>query len=215
VAQVNFDLGIIRDIIDTYKEDLVCTLYNSVQSDDGKQALLDKLSELGCTSAEITFLTILILTEHINLLFAESEEDLPADVQSALDGYEGSVGCGVCSDECWFEWVDWEGPLGSGVLSEGGPRTLTSAQAPNNLYYINFRWSMAEGCSCTVKSITLHSLDGFTRANGGSIDDCHDSEWTYGEGDPPLQTYCARNVSMASTTPFSVSVSIGGDCEET
>jgi hypothetical protein len=205
-------LANLRSELESNREQIICDLYAS----DTVESMTAVLGDALDTAIAALALTGIIgqTVKAIALLLVNSDT-----LSQLLSGVAGAsypdVDCSSCV--CQMQWGIGGTVLGgTGDLSEGGPRTLTSTEyAPEGLHYIAFQGP----CDCDGDQweVTIESLTGYQVYDGedggdtaGGIIDCSDVHlWDYFEQVAPSGTYCGRYFTISGQPqPFSVSVSI-------
>jgi hypothetical protein len=118
------DIPQLIEILEDNKEDLICTLYNSTDTlqaiEDFKQVLTDG----GANTEQIGLVSAIFSVEAANALYFRLTGANGDALEAKLDGYEGSVGCGVCGGLLSLLY-DFEGTL-------HGFETFLSGQSLSN-----------------------------------------------------------------------------------
>jgi hypothetical protein len=182
------DFDDVLTVMNNNHEDLVCSLYNSTTATQAREDFINILSDGGLSSAETAFLEYFLPSDVTNCLFFTPDSANGDALEAELDGYEGSVECGVClncSTNVAF------GEILSGSWLSGGTARGTIYQNGGNTYYgIDIEFLPHGDCCPTITitnvsnwtgSINLpHAFYAKDCANVNVVWDDPDEPWTGG-----------------------------------
>lgn len=124
IVEGGFDLSNLIPIMNNKKEDLVCALYNSTDVESGRTAYIQVLLDNGADITDVGLLGAAMVVDALNHLYFMKDQR----VEAALDGYTGTVDCGVCGGEEGCEDIVYDfltlGTLGFELESRLNPSDL-------------------------------------------------------------------------------------------
>ena len=88
------DLTALKTSLETHEDDLVCAMYNAVNTVQATNDYLQVLADNGVSIANREVILAILGTNVVNYVFFTSDQQ----IEAALDGYTGPVDCGVCGD---------------------------------------------------------------------------------------------------------------------
>lgn len=132
------DLDELLSILETQHQAIVQGLYNSASNVEAAAVVYDLLDAGGADFSQLNFIEALALAKGLVVMFYQRSDDIGAALAARLDGYPVTIEC-VSTSTCEILFCeDVEGTMGSGDLSYGTGRVLSSA-AMYGYHYIAFR----------------------------------------------------------------------------
>lgn len=203
----NIDLPGLKAILTSYQTELVCSLYTSSNAAAAREAFKATLAASGANSAQVALADAFLINDVTNSLFFRREDSYGDALEAALDGYTGTIDCGVCGLECPYLTLIY----GGGVPVLDDPFTIISEYlTETGHWYVEFQLDPV--CPCENYNITTNWLTGGPLGDGGGIEKCdHSWSWRWdvqGYGYLVGYTYEGYHYVLLGTGQFTVNVTV-------
>lgn len=208
-----FSVAAMITALDAERNDLICILADSTDSEDARDDFLAHLTAFGLSSAETGLIRLLMPNSIMALLFFDTPESA-----AFWPTYTQPYDCSGCIISCTWAFIESGGsPLGSGSLTvDGGTRTLSSVpNAGGHTMQMNIP---GPACDTFNLGYEIFSVSGWTNWATSSNDSfCHNSSggntllWTEAPvGDPPPMSivWDAGVLRLSSLTAFTVDIAL-------
>ena len=201
------DLADIVTNLDANEEDYICALYLSSGATEAIMDYLQVASSSGMSTANQGVLSALLWVDWLNVLYF-SPDGVSAGLETVLEDFQSPVDCSVCG--CSNVEV-------GDIILTPGTHTWTSEESPNQ-----YEIKLAYQCGCNPWiDVTFNSIAGWTDRGSQFIDfRLHSACGGFNDGDiynsldtfPAGQRYCFKQLVFWSATPFTINVTVHGEC---
>lgn len=141
ITSQSFDLSALITIMEANEQDLVCALYEALDSDSAEDNYIQVLDDNGAATGAQLFVRAIMLVDYLNSLFFTPEDD--PGLEAALSSYTAPFPCGSCLP-CLNYWLS----KGS-VVVDNWPTSLDLASSTGPCQHsiiVYFRYDTVNFC---------------------------------------------------------------------